>query len=251
MLLSLAIATGVVEKCVPRVARETALSVLYNESRFDTLAIGDNTTGQSYHPRSRVEAVAQAQALISAGHNIDMGIGQINSRTAARLGLTVFNAFDACRNMAAAGAVMEANYRKARASSSSPQQALAAMLSMYNTGNAWRGFGNGYVGRVYNVAASIVPQLGRTPRYDIDPATIDPVALQKVAARPPQQTLIRSIPTVAGAKRAQPPADRNDNPAPAAAPAPAWAGFRNPANVMVFGAGSSSPNVFNRKEKLP
>ncbi len=85
MILSLVVAASVAEKCAPRVARETILSVAYHESRFDTLAIGDNTARKSIHPKSRMDAVTIAQDLIARGHSIDMGIGQVNNRTAARL----------------------------------------------------------------------------------------------------------------------------------------------------------------------
>lgn len=230
MILSLAIAAGLADRCAPRVARETLLSVAYHESGLDTLAIGDNTTGRRLHPRSRREAVETAQMLIARGHSIDMGIGQINSRTAPRLGLRVADAFDACLNMTAAGALMERSYRSV-ARAGSGQRSLAAMLSIYNTGNAWRGFGNGYVGRVYRAAATIVPQLGRTVRRDVDPGSIDPVDNDPIPARAavpvaqPLETITRLAPT------------------------PPWVAFGNPADVMVFGAVPGGAEGFDRKER--
>lgn len=237
MILSLAIAASLADKCAPRVARETLLSVAYHESRFDTLAIGDNTTGQRFHPRSRPEAIATAQALIARGHSIDMGIGQINSRTAPSLGLSVSSAFDTCRNMAAAGTLMERNYRKVGAGGSA-QRSLAAMLSMYNTGNSWRGFGNGYVGRVYRAAATVVPQLGRTARVAVDLASIDPIVTSNLvlgAAVPVASPVVLRAPATDTAER------------PMATPP--WVAFGNPANVMVFGAAPEGAGAFDRKEK--
>ena len=235
MILSLAVAAGLADKCAPRVARETLLSVVYHESRLDTLVIADNTTGQRFHLPSRPQAIATAKALIARGHSIDMGIGQINSRTAPDLGLSVPDAFDACRNMAAAATLLERNYRKVGGGGSA-QTSLAAMLSMYNTGNAWRGFGNGYVGRVYQAAATIVPQLGRTQRVNIDPASIDPI----VGDGPAE---------AAGTPTAPAAGPRAVDAVVRPIPAPAWVAFGNPTNVMVFETSSAGAGTFDRKEK--
>lgn len=237
MILSLAIAANLADRCASRVARETLLSVAYHESRLDTLAIGDNTTGRRFHPRSKLEAVQTAQALIARGHSIDMGIGQINSRTATGLGLTVFSAFDACQNMAAASALMERSYRKV-AGTGSAQRSLAAMLSMYNTGNSWRGFGNGYVGRVYHAAATIVPQLGQTTRVAADLASIDPIITSSPA-------LGRAVLGASPAVVRVPATDTAER----RVATPPWVAFGNPANVMVFGADPESAGAFDRKEK--
>lgn len=243
MILSLVVAAGVAEKCAPRVARETILSVAYHESRFDTLAIGDNTARKSIHPKSRMDAVAIAQDLIARGHSIDMGIGQVNNRTAARLGLTIFAAFDACANMAAAGKLMEANYQSVAKKGGNTQQAVAAMLSMYNTGNTWRGFGNGYVGSVYRVAANIVSQLGKTTRVDVDPRALDPVeAVTPIPVATVQPSALagdpRSIPmgSPLSPMGSPLPAPVAPAPIPTPAPPPAWIAFGNPSNVMVFGS---------------
>lgn len=231
MILSLAIAAGIAEKCAPRVARETILSVAYHESGFDTLAIGDNTARKSIHPKTRMEAVAIAQDLIARGHSIDMGIGQVNNRTAVGLGLTIFSAFDACANMAAAGKLMEANYSRVAKKGGTTQQAVAAMLSMYNTGNTWRGFGNGYVGKVYRVAANIVFQLGKTARVNVDPRLLDPV--QGDAPVPVAAVQPSALPGEPNAIPVSAPVAPASIPTPAP---PAWIAFGNPSNVMVFGS---------------
>ena len=235
MILSLAIAAELADKCAPHVAKATLLSVAYHESHLDTLAISDNTTRRRFHPRSRLEAVQTAQALIAGGHSIDMGIGQINSRTAPSLGLTVFGAFDACQNMAAAGAMMERSYRKIAGASA--QRSLATMLSIYNTGNPSRGFGNGYVGRVYRAAATIVPQLGRMTRVAVNLASIDPILSTgpilgaPVSGAPPAAVRV-------------PATDEAERPAPP----PPWVAFGNPVNVMVFGTIPAAAAPLDRKE---
>jgi type IV secretion system protein VirB1 len=42
---------------------------------------------------------------------------------------------------------------------------------MYNTGKEWRGFANGYVGRVYGSAGTIVPSIAGLPKL-APPSTV-------------------------------------------------------------------------------
>jgi type IV secretion system protein VirB1 len=153
MALTLAVAAALARQCAPQVAAPTMLALVMNESRLDPYAIGDNNTGRSYHPRDADSAAMQASALIAAGHSVDMGLAQINSRIATGLGLGVASAFDPCRNLTAAAKLMVSNYRRVAPRSASAQHAIAASLSLYNTGNTTRGFSNGYVRRVWAAAA--------------------------------------------------------------------------------------------------
>ena len=165
-------------RCAPGVAAETLLAVAQAESGLNPNAIGVNhAAAQSRPPQprpapSRPEAVAVARRLLAAGGNLDLGLAQINSANLARLGLTLEDAFDPCRNLAAAGQVLTEDYGAARATTAAPQAALRAALSLYNTGDPVRGFRNGYVARVVAAAAGLpAPPLRR--------------ALQPNAARPP------------------------------------------------------------------
>ncbi len=83
---------------------------------------------------------------------------QINSANLARLNLTLSDAFDPCRNLAAADRVLVDGYT-APAPGQDPQPAVQQALSRYNTGNAVRGVSNGYVGKVQASAELIVPAL--------------------------------------------------------------------------------------------
>ena len=119
------------------------------ESGFSRFAIGVNgATHRSYHPSSEEEAVRIARDLISQGHSIDMGLGQINSANLDWLGLTVDTVFDSCTNVSASERVLRDGYDRARAQGSDPETALHQALSAYNTGTFTRGFSNGYVARV-------------------------------------------------------------------------------------------------------
>lgn len=180
MLLSLAAALALAQRCAPDVAPETLLSVAHAESGFDPLSIGVNgPKPQALHPATPAAAAALATRLLAAGRNIDVGIAQINIRTLRRLNLSVADAFDPCLNLAVSARVLSDNYRGAVPRAASQQAALRVAISLYNTGDPSRGFRNGYVGRVDASAARIVPALQAVPAIpDAQPA---PVRLHTVA----------------------------------------------------------------------
>lgn len=163
MLLTLPEMLALAAQCAPAVAPETLLSVVRVESGFDPLAIGVNGKPRMIvKAATRTEAVSKASALIVAGRSVDLGLAQINSRNLAWLDLTVEDAFDPCRNLAAAARVLRSGYDADRASVLGEQQALRVALSRYNTGDAVRGFDNGYVAKVVSAAARIVPAIQST-----------------------------------------------------------------------------------------
>jgi type IV secretion system protein VirB1 len=160
MTLTLAAVLALAQQCAPSVAPETLVSLVHTESRFDPLAIGVNARGVANpHSIDKASAVAAARALISQGYNIDLGLGQINSTNLRRLNLSIEDAFDPCRNLAAAARVLVGNYLNVSRSGGTTEAAIATALSMYNTGNRSRGFGNGYVARVYASSGMVVPAL--------------------------------------------------------------------------------------------
>jgi type IV secretion system protein VirB1 len=160
MPLDLAVMLALAEACAPSVAPATLLPVAHVESGFDPLAIGVNGRRPSQiHPSSKAEAVETATRLIAHSADIDLGLGQINSRNLAPLGLSVADAFDPCRNLAASARMIQANYDHAGPQPGAEQAALRTSLSLYNTGDAQRGFRNGYVAKVTAAAARTVPAL--------------------------------------------------------------------------------------------
>ena len=83
------------------------------------------------------------------GHSVDLGLMQINSATASKLGLSIPDAFDACRSISAGAAVLREGY----------QRALRIAFSLYNTGTPAAGIRNGYADRV-EATASALPAIG-------------------------------------------------------------------------------------------
>lgn len=165
--------------CAPMVAPQTLLSVVKAESGFDPLTIGVNgARPRALHPASASEAVRRAGALIAAGASVDLGVGQINSRNLQPLGLSLEDAFDPCRNLAAAARLLAADYAAA-APGLDRQAALRVALSLYNTGDARRGFRNGYVRKIGAAAQYVVPAIaaaGAAQPARLDQATPEPAA---------------------------------------------------------------------------
>lgn len=205
MILELATVVGLAQQCAPSVAVETLLSVVHAESHFDPYAIGINAKGVAkVQPGDRPSAIAAAKGLIARGFNIDLGLGQINSANLKWLGLSVEDAFDPCRNLAASARVLSTNYLSVARSSPSTEIAIATAMSMYNTGSRSRGFGNGYVGRVYASSSIVVPALraGMAP-LSAPPPPASPVRQLEIAAQPaPAQRAAADWNTSAGAQTA-------------------------------------------------
>lgn len=141
------------QECAPWVAYETMAAIVKTESAFQPLVIGINGGVRLVRqPESKAEAVITAKWLIGNGYNIDMGLGQINAANLMKTGLTVEDAFDPCKNLAASASILFWNYQAAKRTETNEQAALRAALSAYNTGSFSKGFANGYVQKVVNNA---------------------------------------------------------------------------------------------------
>lgn len=149
-----------IQTCAPDVAPRTMAAIVQVESASNPYAIGINGGARLLRqPRTRNEAISTARQLLAQGRNIDMGLGQINSGNMRWLSLSIEDAFDPCKNLAAASRVLTTNYRSVVRSSTSSQHALRTALSMYNTGDQTRGFRNGYVRRIEEAAGQTSPRL--------------------------------------------------------------------------------------------
>ena len=94
-------------------------------------------------------------------------------------------AFDPCRNLAASAQVLRSSYFRAAPARGNEQAALRTAFSFYNTGDAVRGFRNGYVERVSRAAAEVVPRL-RLP-VSVAPPDATPAPTWDVSpGRPPK-----------------------------------------------------------------
>lgn len=136
-------------RCAPSEPSSVLASIARVESGNHPLKIGVNgARRRTFEPTSREAAAALTSRLMASGENIDLGLAQINSRNLGWLGLSVEDAFDPCRNLAAAAAVMARGYKAALKVSAPGRSLLQTAYSLYNTGDPGRGFNNGYVGRI-------------------------------------------------------------------------------------------------------
>ena len=142
--------------CAPRVDVATAEALVRVESAFNPWAIGVVGGRLERQPRTRAEALSTARSLQATGWNFSVGLGQINVRNFARLGLTLESAFAPCSNLAAMQALMLDCYQKARdppGGGPVDQVALRRALSCYYSGDFATGYRHGYVRKVVAAAA--------------------------------------------------------------------------------------------------
>ena len=113
-MLTASAAPALALACAPRVAPDVLLSVAYAESRWHTLAVHDNVTGEAFELEREQEAEQIASRLIAEGHNPDLGLPQINAANLSRTGLMIATAFDPCASMHAGAQVLLKAYTGGR-----------------------------------------------------------------------------------------------------------------------------------------
>lgn len=145
--------------CAPSVHIDTTKALVRVESSFNPWAIGVVGGALQRQPANRAEALATAVALRASGWDFSVGLGQINVRNFARLGLTLQAAFDPCANLAAMQVVLTGCFDRAASSGHHKQRALRQALSCYYSGNFSTGFQHGYVQRVAHAATRSSPPL--------------------------------------------------------------------------------------------
>ena len=153
-VLTVQAALAVALQCAPTLDPYMLVGVAQHESGLETELVHDNNTGEVLRGPGTLEA---ATGLIAAGHSVDLGPWQINSRNLGLLGLNLADTFNPCRS--AAGA-----------------QRLLQLFSAYNTGSPTRGIANGYAMKVVaatdRVKSSSIqaPTLPRTVAIEDGPA---------------------------------------------------------------------------------
>lgn len=105
------------------------------ESRNHPWSIFDNTTRQSYRLNSRAEAEAKAAELIKYGHNVDLGLMQLNCRyQCKRPGVSLDNIFDPMVNVNTARIIFMEFWEQARRISTDFNARIVAAVGAYNNG---------------------------------------------------------------------------------------------------------------------
>ena len=157
--MSIPVALAIALHCAPAEDPGMLVGIARQESGLETMTLRDDTSGQVLRGAGVVEA---ARRLIAAGHSVDLGAWQINSRNLSVLGLGVADAFEPCKAVAAAARLIE-------------------LFSRYNTGSRSRGIANGYAAavmaaiRAVKTASPAVPvatvEMAQLPTSAPDPFT--------------------------------------------------------------------------------
>ncbi len=121
--------------CAVGVSPRTMAAIVSVESGGWPLTIHDNSTNRSYRFGNRQRAEARATSLLAAGHNLDLGLAQINSANLPALGLSPATVFDSCTNLGAGAAILRHAYASAAQRFGAGQAALRLALSAYNSGS--------------------------------------------------------------------------------------------------------------------
>lgn len=161
-----------IARCAPMVDAETLGAIVQAESSGHVFVLSDDGPARlpwhqrksmirSIYPGSAREAADIAHQLIGDGHLVGIGLTQINSQNLSGLGVTVEQLLDPCTNLAVGARLLRSLYQKALRMGKypTPDQALGAAVSAYNTGNFTDGISNGYVSKVLTNMAKGLPQL--------------------------------------------------------------------------------------------
>lgn len=87
-------------RCAPAEDLGMLVGIARQESGLETMTLRDNISSEVLHGAGVIDAV---RCLIGAGHSVDLGGWQINSRTLALLDGGVADAFEPCKAVAATG----------------------------------------------------------------------------------------------------------------------------------------------------
>ncbi len=105
------------------------------ESRGHPWSIFDNTARRSYQLASRAEAESKARELLAYGHNLDLGVMQLNCKyQCKRPGVSVDNIFDPEVNVSVARVVFIEFWEQARRVSTEFLSRVIAAVGAYNNG---------------------------------------------------------------------------------------------------------------------
>jgi type IV secretion system protein VirB1 len=152
MLVSFTL-NALMHTCAPSIGPRTLAAVIAYESGGRPEAIGDNSTRRAYFPSDRSAAEELATRLTTLGHDLDLGLLQVNARNLRRLHVSVRAAFDPCTNLAAGARILAEDYVRAERHFGRSQSALYHALSAYNTGGFLAGLG--YARGVYTSAQNL------------------------------------------------------------------------------------------------
>lgn len=158
------------QQCAPQIPPAVIAAISHKESRHNPYAIGHPSYPAKKQPQSLNDAITAANALAQNGQRYDAGLMQISSANFSWLGLDNTTAFDPCRSMAAAQQVILHGIQADGANATT----FFNTVSRYNTGNATRGYTNGYVADVAVQLLNPQPAIMQSPQTTLPAAAVVP-----------------------------------------------------------------------------
>lgn len=129
------------------------------ESRGHPWSIYNNTISKSYKLNSRAEAETKAKELLALGHNLDVGIMQLNWKyQSKRPGVNLANIFDPSINEGIARQVFLEFWQQAQALAGDFNNRIMAAVGAYNNGRI-RLPNPGYVRKVWQAMGNATTHL--------------------------------------------------------------------------------------------
>lgn len=233
---------SIAHQCAPMTEPAELAAIVSIESGFDPLAIRINSDKVLIkQPRSKVEAIEIATSLQIDGQDPDLGLGGLSLQSLNQLGLSIADAFDPCKNLAATGQLLSSYYASARAASNeNPKQ--MALWKFFGRGDPEPGRITGYDELIAQKQATLRSNLneltlstGRTPALPARNGNANrPVAMVDEGTDPSLEPEGRDPRQVSAWESAT-------SPAPAKAVSASWDVFSS--------AAQSQAIIFNRQQE--
>jgi type IV secretion system protein VirB1 len=150
------------ERCIPESSENTLRAIVEVESGGNPSAMQIDFPRALLHrwklspgslrlkrqPTDQKEALEWLNALATFHIFVDLGLMQISTAEANRLGIAPASLLDPCTNLRVGWRILQEDYTAEARRSGPGQDALKHAISRYNTGDPERGVDNGYVSRV-------------------------------------------------------------------------------------------------------
>ncbi|MBA8862735.1 type IV secretion system protein VirB1 [Ochrobactrum anthropi] len=147
------------QQCAPMMDSVELAAIVSVESGFNPLNIRiSNDKALREQPKSKEEAIAIATSLQVEGELVDLGLGGIGLQSLGQLGLTVADAFDPCKNIAATAHLIGTYYAAARVGGSTDPK-RDALWAYSGRGDPEPGRITGYDKLIDSKQAQLKPKL--------------------------------------------------------------------------------------------
>lgn len=147
------------QQCAPMMDSAQLAAIVSVESGFNPLNIRiSSEKALREQPKNKEEAIAIATTLQIEGELVDLGLGGLSIQSLGQFGLTVADAFDPCKNIAATGQLIATYYAAARVGGSdNPER--DALWTFFGRGDPEPGRITGYDKLIASRRTKLAPQL--------------------------------------------------------------------------------------------